>query len=166
MKNSLLVAMLGALLLLSAARVTAQTAEEYAAPLPAAVTSAKTIFIHNDGNTPVVYEAFCDAIRDWGKYRIVASADRADLIVTLSYREPDKGTASWGGNSFVSTQPKREKSDAEVTLTIYDAGTNEPLWSASDPQKHAMREKNRDRQAIQSVQHLVSNLELGASASQ
>jgi hypothetical protein len=169
MKNSLLLATLGTLLLLSAPGASAQSAEDFAAPPLASLTAAKTIFIHNDGAGSIVYDAFCDAIRDWGKYTIVSSPGDADLTVELSYSAPDKadqGAPSWGGNSFVAAQPKREKTGAEITLTLYDSRTSQALWSASDPQKHALREKNRDREAIQSVQHLVSDLELRAGASQ
>jgi len=167
MRNSLLLATLGTATLLFATGASAQNGANSAAALPAAVTSAKTIFIHNDGGSSIVYDAFCDAIRDWGKYTIVASPADADLTIDLSYSDAaktDNTAPAWTGNSFVATQPKREKADAEITLTIYDSRTSKALWSASDPQKHALREKNRDREAIESVQHLVSDLELGASS--
>jgi hypothetical protein len=164
MKSSMFSVTLGTLMLLSATGASAQGSSGLPAQLPAAVVSAKKIFIANSGNSPITYHAFCDGIRDWGKYEIVASSDGADLIVELSYREADKGTASWSaGNAFASTEPRREKKlDPQVIVTIYDGKTNEPLWSATDYQKRAKREKNREKEAIRSVQHLISDLERGA----
>lgn len=170
MKNSLLSVMLGAVLLifalLSPAGASAQSVRQPAAPLPDAVTSAKTIFVASQGGNSVAYDAFCEGMRDWGKYEIVASADEADLIVELSYVQPDKGATPSGENALVSTQSREQRNDSKVMVTFYDSRTNEALWSASEPQKRAKREKNREREAIESVQHLVSDLKLGAAAAE
>ena len=159
MRNSLLSVILGVLSLLSAAGASAQGGPQLAAPLPAAVTSAKTIFISDAGNNSVVYVAFSEGMRDWGKYEIVASADAADLIVELSYFDSHRDR-SWNGNTFLSTHSRAQKKDSKVIVTFYDSRTNEPLWSASEPQKRAKREKNREREAIQSVQHLIGDLKM------
>lgn len=168
MKTLLFSATIGTLLLLSATQTGAQSRGELVAPLPTAMTSAKTVFISSNGNGSPAYEAFCDGMREWGRYEIVSSASEADLIIELSDRDTDKIAPSWsGGNAFVATQPKHEnKATHQVMLTIYDSKTNEILWSASDPQKRAKREKNRQREAIESVQHLISNLEMRTLAPQ
>lgn len=165
MIKSLLLVTLG-LLLLPAAGVRAQSGGDFAAPLPVAISSAKTIFIYNDGSSSIAYDAFCDGIRNWGKYEIAASRDQADLVVELSYRDAGNGTVPWRGDAFAAMQPKHGKTVAQIIVTIYDSRTNETLWSASDPQKHAIREKNRDREVIQSVQHIVNDLEVRAGTSQ
>lgn len=166
MRKPQFAATLGTLLLLSAVGASAQSGREVA-QLPIAVTSAKTIFISNAGDSPIAYDAFCDGMKDWGRYEITSSASKADLIVELSYRDAEKGVTSPSGNAFVATRPIREKKvDAQVVVTIYDPRTNELLWSVSDAQKHAKREKNREREAIQSVQHLITDLEARTAASQ
>lgn len=167
MRKPLFAVALGTLLLLSAAGTNAQSGIRPAVPLPIAITGAKTIFISNAGDSSVAYDAFCDGMKDWGRYEIVSSASEADLIVELSYREAEKGVTSPSGNAFVATRSTREKKvDAQVIVTIYDPRTNEPLWSVSDPQKRAKREKNREREAIQSVQHLITDLEARTATSQ
>lgn len=166
MRCSLFSVTLGTLLLLSAVGASGQTGGGLPAPLPVAVTSAKTMFIYNNGSSSIAYEAFCDGIRNWGKYEIVTSPDEADLNVELRYRDADKSTAFWSGTTFAAMQPKREKTVAQIIVTIYDSKTNQPLWSGSDSQKRAKREKNRDREAVQSIQHLVNDLEMRAVTSE
>jgi hypothetical protein len=168
MKNSLFSVTFGMLLLLSAAGAEAQGAGGLPAQMPSAVVNVQKIFIANSGNSPVTYHAFCEGMRDWGKYEIVASSDEADLIVELSYRDADKYAPSWSvGNAFAATQPSREKKlDPQVIVTIYDSKRNEPLWSATDYQKRAKREKNRQKEAIRSVQHLIGDLETRAGTAQ
>ena len=102
-------------------------------------------------------------MKEWGKYEIVGSPEAADLIVELSYRVEDKGTRVWSDTNpyaFDKTTQVHSKhiTDPQLILTIYDAKTKSSLWSETDHPKQANREKNRDKETVNSAQRLVDDL--------
>jgi hypothetical protein len=125
-----------------------------AAPLPTVVVNAKKIFLTNDGGSHLAYDAFYSDMKQWGKYEIVGSPDEADLIVELAYRVDHGGTH---GAQIL---------DPQVTLTIYDPKTKNSLWSEVDHRRLARREKNREKETINSADHLVEDLKVRVSAPQ
>jgi hypothetical protein len=54
------------------------------APLPAKVINAKTIFIQNDSGHAEIADKAYRALSAWGRYQIVDSSAKADLIVILA----------------------------------------------------------------------------------
>jgi hypothetical protein len=48
--------------------------------------------------------------------------------------------------------------DPQVTLTIFDAKTKNQLWSETDHRRLARREKNREKETVNSAQRLVDDL--------
>jgi hypothetical protein len=132
-----------------------------AAPLPAAITNAKKIFVSNGGGSNLAYDAFYSKMKDWGKYQIVGSPDEADLIVELAYRVVDEGPRVWSTtNTYNNTTHvhSEEITDPQVVLTIYDAKTKTSLWSEIDHRRAAGRQKNKDKETINSAERLVADL--------
>jgi hypothetical protein len=131
------------------------------APLPAVVVNAKKIFLTNGGGSNLAYDSFYSDIKQWGKYEIVGSPDDADLIVELSYRVEHDGTRVWSStNSYNGTTQVHSAQivDTQLTLTIYDAKTKNSLWSEIDHRRLARREKNREKETINSADRLVEDL--------
>jgi hypothetical protein len=131
------------------------------APLPAVIVHAKRIFLSNAGGSNLAYDAFYSKMKDWGKYEIVGSPEEADLIVELAYRVEDKGTRVWSStNTYNNTTQVHSKQivDPQLILTIYDAKTKNSLWSETDHRRLAKREKNREKETINSAQRLVDDL--------
>jgi hypothetical protein len=81
--------------LLAALPVNAAKKKVPAAPLPAAISSAKKIFLSNGGGSNLAYDAFYAKMKEWGRYDVVGSPDDADLIVELAYRVESGGTRVW-----------------------------------------------------------------------
>jgi hypothetical protein len=141
------------------------------APLPSVVANAKKVFLSNGGGNNLAYDAFYAAMKDWGRYEIVGSPEEADLIVELAYRVQSAGTYVWGSTQ-ASTQTyggtahttgtthlrSREIPDPQLVLTIYDAKTKNSLWSVVDHRRLARREKNREKETINSAERLVEEL--------
>lgn len=131
------------------------------APLPAAVTSAQKVFITNGGGSDLAYDAFYAAMKNWGKYQFVGSPDEADLIVELAYRVEHGGTRVWSTNNTYNGTTNVHSTqivDPQLVLTIYDAKTKNSLWSTVDHRRLARREKNREKETINSAERLVEEL--------
>jgi hypothetical protein len=131
------------------------------APLPTVIVNARKIFLSNGGGSNLAYDAFYSKMKEWGKYQIVGSPEEADLIVELSYRVEDKGTRVWSStNTYNNTTQvhSRQITDPQVILTIYDAKTKTSLWSETDHRRLARREKNREKETVNSAERLVDDL--------
>ena len=133
------------------------------APLPTVIRDAKKIFLTNGGGSDLAYDAFYAEMKNWGKYQIVGSPDEADIIVELAYRVERGGTHVWSStNTYTgATQVhSAEITDPQLVLTIYDGKSKESLWSAIDHRRLARRQKNREKEIINSAQRLVDELKV------
>lgn len=131
------------------------------APLPSVVVNAKKVFLTNGGGSDLAYDTFYSEMKKWGKYKIVGSPDEADLIVELAYRVEHGGTRVWSStNSYDgSTQVHSAQIvDPQLALTIYDAKSKNSLWSTIDHRRLARREKNREKETINSAERVVDEL--------
>lgn len=131
------------------------------APLPAEIVGAKKVFLSNGGGSNLAYDAFYSEMKQWGKYEIVGSPDEADLIVELAYRVERGGTRVWSStNTYNNTTQVHSAQivDPQLVLTIYDAKTKTSLWSETDHRRLARRQKNREKETVNSAQRLVNDL--------
>ena len=136
-----------------------------AAPLPAAVVSAKRVFLTNGGGSNLAYDAFYSGMKDWGRYEIAGSPSEADLIIELAYRVEDGGTRVWSSTNTYSGTTQVHSAhivDPQLTLTIFDAKTKEELWSEVDHRRLAHMEKNREKETINSADRLLQDLKARA----
>jgi hypothetical protein len=168
MRNRAMSVALGAILLSPALGGTKdKTKDVPLAPLPAVIVNAKKIFVSNGGGSNLAYDAFYSKMKDWGKYEIVGSPEEANLIVELSYRVEDKGTRVWSStNTYNNTTQvhSAQITDPQLILTIYDAKTKNSLWAETDHRRFARREKNREKETVNSARRLVDDLKSRTSA--
>jgi hypothetical protein len=130
------------------------------APLPAVIVNAKKVFLSNGGGNNLAYNAFYSKMKEWSKYKIVGSPEESDLIVELSYRVEDS-TRLWNSTNtyYFTTQVNRAQTvDPRLILTIFDAKMKNSLWSETDHRGFAKREKNREKETVNSAQRLVDDL--------
>jgi hypothetical protein len=130
------------------------------APLPAVIVNAKKVFLSNGGGSSIAYDAFYSEMKEWSRYKIVGSPEESDLIVELSYRVEDS-TRVWNStNTYYITAQVRSKeiADPQLLLTIFDAKMKNCLWSETDHRGFAKREKNREKETVNSAQRLVDDL--------
>ena len=139
------------------------------APLPAVVVNAKRIFLTNGGGSNLAYDTLYSEMKQWGKYEIVGSPEEADLIIELAYRVEHGGTRVWSSsNTYDGTTQVHSAQivDPQLTLTIFDAKTKNSLWSEVDHRRLARREKNREKETINSADRLVQDLKARVSIPQ
>jgi hypothetical protein len=137
------------------------------APLPAVIATAKKMFLSNGGGSNLAYDAFYSSMKEWGKYQIVGTPDEADLIVELGYRVEHGGTRVWSTTNTYDGSTHVHSAqivDPQVTLTIFDAKTKTQLWAETDHRRLARREKNREKETVNSAERLVADLKMRVSA--
>lgn len=131
------------------------------APLPSQVTQAKTVFLTNGGGSELAFDAFYQAFKQWGKYEIVGSPDKADLVITLQYWVEKNGSRTVPvTNAYTgqTTYYSHENVDPQLKMTVLDAKTKEELWSTIDHRRLARLESNREKETVNSAVRLVDEL--------
>jgi hypothetical protein len=139
------------------------------APLPAVIVNAQKVFLTNGGGSDLAYDTFYAEMKTWSKYQIVGSPDEADLIIELAYRVEHGGTRVWSSNNSYDGMTQvhsRQIVDPQLVLTIYDAKSKNSLWSTIDHRRLARREKNREKETINSAERLVDELKARVSVPQ
>ena len=129
------------------------------ASLPAVIMNAKKVFLSNGGSGYLAYDAFCSGMKEWSKYKIVGSPEESDLIVELSYRVEDS-TRVWNSTNtyYIAAQVYSKQIIApQLILTIFSAKMKNSLWSETDHRGLAKREKNQEKETVNSAQRLVDN---------
>jgi hypothetical protein len=166
MRNLAVLLVVGSILLVpSLAGATEKKEDVSVAPLPAAIVNAKKVFLSNGGGSSLGYDAFYSEMKEWSRYKIVGSPEESDLIVELSYRVEDS-TRVWNSTNtyYITTQVhSKETADPQLILTIFDAKMKNCLWSETDHRGFAKREKNREKETVNSAQRLVDDLKARVS---
>jgi hypothetical protein len=161
MRNLAVLLVVGSILLApSLAGATEKKEDVPVAPLPAVIVNAKKVFLSNGGGGSLAYDAFYSEMKEWSKYKIVGSPEESDLIVELSYRAEDS-TRVWNSTNtyYITSQAhSKEIADPQLILTIFDAKMKNCLWSETDHRGFAKREKNREKETVNSAQRLVDDL--------
>jgi len=98
-------------------------------------------------------------MKEWSKYEIVGSPEESDLIVELSYRVEDSARVWNSTNTYYITTQIYSKQivDPRLILTIFSAKMKNFLWSETDHRGLAKREKNQEKETVNSAQRLVDN---------
>lgn len=132
----------------------------------ARLKEAKTAFIKNVDGSSIGYDTVNSTLDGWGRYKLVDSSDKADLLIEVT--SPDEGgggvsVSSSNGTSRTgsyeqSTSSSRELSSGGGTmrLVVRDAKTKLTLWGASEPVKGAMKKNARENNLVEAAQKLVS----------
>jgi hypothetical protein len=130
-------------------------------PVPAQIAAARTIYLTNAGGDPNFpidqHRAYSDiyaALQSWGRYKLVNSADQADLVLALNDVSPitdvvgdyDSGTYSIHTPAF--------------QLTLLDGHTNQPIWTITSPVMVTGKGKTEARWVSLSVTNLVSRFKV------
>ncbi len=150
------------LVVLSIIAVGQETKKPVAITPSARLAAAKTAFVKNGGGSDIPYDAVLSGMEGWGRFVLVDSPQKADIIVEIA--SPSEGggvslsssTSTGSGRREEKTTTTRQLSGNTVKLVVYDARNKVPLWSASEQAKSAFRQKAREDNLLQAGQRLVS----------
>lgn len=93
------------------------------APLPVKVLAAKTVYIENQTGQPDIADKAYTQLRRWGRYDIVDSKEKADLVIvfTLGYSHSERENSD-----FVSLH---NSSSGANTFGWVPSGTSTITWT-------------------------------------
>ncbi|HLW52224.1 MAG TPA: DUF4136 domain-containing protein [Candidatus Angelobacter sp.] len=125
---------------------------------------AKTVLVTRTRGNGIPYDVIKSTIEGWVRFTMVETADKADLIVEVATSGGDsdvRATAS-DGPSMLTGRPERSSStskdlsNAEITMTVYDAKNKRVLWTATQTAKYAMKQTTRENNMVEAAEKLAS----------
>jgi hypothetical protein len=144
----------------SAAQVRAREQKETAiAPVPPQIFTSKKVFISNAGydstsrvafknggdlNQP--YNQFYSAVKNWGRYELVATPADADLVFEIRFTAP------------LAYDEKLAVYEPQLDLDILDVKTHFKLWSITAPVQGAIRKATWEKNFSQGIASLMDDL--------
>jgi hypothetical protein len=154
-----------AVLLLSAVAAVAQNSVPPApGPVPAAILTAKKIFVSNAGadsglfphpfsdNPDRGYDQFYAALKSAGDFKLVGDPSQADLVLELRLTAP-----------YGPSNADKEKGTSDplpmFRLVIYDIKTHYVLWALTEAIDAANPQKTHDRNFDDALTRLVLDFE-------
>jgi hypothetical protein len=128
------------------------------------LSKAKTVMvIHARGNT-IPFDVIKSTLEGWVQFTMVEAVNKADLIVevgTTGGNSDTRETAS-DGPSVITGRPERSSStskdvsNAEITMTVYDAKSKRTLWTAKETAKNALKQTTRENNLVEAAERLAS----------
>ncbi|MGH9523689.1 MAG: hypothetical protein ACRD3E_14265 [Terriglobales bacterium] len=128
--------------------------------------AAKTAYIKNVEGSDIGVDTITSTLEGWGRYKLVDSPDKADLLIEVT--SPDEGSGGVSVSSSAgpsrtsgryeqSTHSSRELSTGSGTmrLVVRDAKTKLTLWGASEPVKGAVKKNTRENNLVEAAQTLA-----------
>ena len=146
-------------------------AQEASKPVPpmnpfTRLTSAKTVFMKKGAGTDIPFNVIESSMEGWGRYQLVNSADKADLIVEVTSPTETGGGVTISSSTKTDNTGRPESSTSSsrdispsggpVKIVVYDARSKAALWSGSEQAKSAMRQKAREDNLVQAAEKVFS----------
>lgn len=150
-------------------KATEEKATQGAAKAPAMsagarLAGAKTVFLKQGKGSEIPYNVISEGIEGWGRYALANSREKADLVIEISAPEDSGGISvssttgrdAYGKEQAASKTTRELSSSAMITMTVYDAKNNVPLWRGSEQSKSAMKQRARQDNMVESAQKLLA----------
>jgi len=138
------------------------TAPDPNSPVPAQIASAHTVFLTNAGadpNFPIdptqTYTNVYAALQSWGRFQLVNTPAKADLIFQLRDVSPIAGVVGDRNGVYSYNSPAYQ-------LTIVDPHTNVPLWTVTSPVYLTGKNQVLARWVALSITNLISRIKVVA----
>ncbi len=127
------------------------------------LAAARNIFIIRTHGSHVPAEVISSTMEGWGRYTLVATPDKADLIIEIS-STGDSGVqvsssskvSSESGREEKSSSTRKDISPTEVRMTVIDARNRRALWSGNESVKFAVKEKTKENNLVEAAERLAS----------
>ena len=127
------------------------------------LASARNVFVVRTRGSDIPYETIRSTVDGWGRFILVETRDKADLIIEVA-SSGDSGVqlssssavSPDSGKEEKSTQSRKDLSPTEVNMMVYDARNKRPLWSATETVKFAMKEKSKENNLVEAAERLAA----------
>jgi hypothetical protein len=143
---------------------TQQPARPTADAVTPRLTSAKNVMVTRARGSQIPYDVISSTLDGWGRFTMVDTADKADLVITVATSGGDNSarvSSSSGPSPFTGRHESPSKSsvdlsNAEIVMTVYDAKTKRILWTATETAKSAMKQTTRENNMVEAAEKLAS----------
>jgi hypothetical protein len=132
-------------------------------PPGARLAAAKSALVKHAGGSEIPYNVIMSGLEGWGRFTLVDSPSKADIIVEVTSPQEDGGVSVSSktrsgvtGRMEESTTTSRNLSSGPIKLVVYDAKTHVALWTASEQAKSALRQKTREDNLVEAAAKLVT----------
>jgi hypothetical protein len=88
------------------------------APIPRALTEAKTAYLVNPGARQGTFNDLADALKDWGRFTLVDDAAASDIMITIGVLMPFKGWPMTITKTGDSTQLWSDRAKKGLTKNV------------------------------------------------
>jgi hypothetical protein len=145
-------------------------AQEQTAPAPAKPTfvtpsqrlmNAKTVYLRNAGGSSIPFDVINGEFEGWGRFTVVESPAKADLVVEVTSPEDIKASTTTGSHISASGAPEqttttsREIGSDRVKMVVQDAKSHIVLWASTQQAKSAMKQRSYNDNLVEAGQKLM-----------
>ena len=125
--------------------------------------SARNVFMNRARGSRIPFDVIQSTLEGWGRFTVVASPDKADIIVEIS-SNGDSGvqvssasqTSPDSGHEERSSSTRKDISPTDITMIVSDARNKRVLWAATESVKSAMKEKAKENNLVDAAEHLAA----------
>jgi hypothetical protein len=128
------------------------------------LAAAKTVMVVYARGNPIPFDVIKSTLEGWIRISVVEAPEKADLIVEVATSGGNSDTRVTGSNgpSMLAGRPDRssssstEFSNADITMTVYDAKNRRVLWSGTETAKSALKQTTRENKMVEAAEKLAS----------
>lgn len=127
------------------------------------IATAKTAFLKGAHGNKISFDVVSSALQNWGKFTLVDAPDKADIIIEVSSTggSPATSYSSFGpsketGQIEQSSHTTKDLSSLEITLSVYEAKTQLPLWKGTEKRKRAMKKVDKENNQVEAAERLAT----------
>ncbi|MGC2696263.1 MAG: hypothetical protein WA738_10785 [Candidatus Angelobacter sp.] len=127
------------------------------------LASARKVFITRTHGSRIPFDVIKSTLDGWGRFTLVETQGEADLLIEIA-SSGDSGVqvssssqvSSETGREEKSTSSTKDISATEVTMTVFDARSKLPLWTATESVKFALKAKAKENNLVEAAEHIAS----------
>lgn len=131
----------------------------------ARLAAAKTVFLTKTAGSDIPFDVINSSLEGWGRFMLVNSPAKADIIIQVSSPEESGGTSVSSSTKTSRETGRPEQSwsssrqlpaSSDVKLVVLDSKTKVALWTATERAKSAMKKVDRENNLVEAAERLVS----------
>jgi hypothetical protein len=127
------------------------------------LANAKNVLVARARGSDIPYDTIKSTIEGWGRFTLVDTPEKADLVVTVATTGDDAGVrvassndvSPFTGRPEQSTSSSKDFSSADITMTVYDAKNKRVLWASTETAKSALKQTTRENNLVEAAERLA-----------
>lgn len=127
------------------------------------LASARNILVIRTHGSTIPFEVIRSTLEGWGRFTLVESQSKADLIIEVSSSgnsgvqvSSSSKVSPESGKEEQSSSTRKDLSPTDVRMTVIDSRNKRPLWTAAESVKFALKEKAKENNLVEAAERLVS----------